>query len=177
MLNRRLFKNFRRERLQDCERSHNTHLNMLMINISTVLPTLLGDINTRMEAWGLAGKMDPYKDIYDLVFQMSIRMASCEELATDVKSIQNIRNLHSNYEKSITPTSLLLPWFPSTARKDKETAIRSLHSALSHYVNIRRKAETRNSHTIDVLIADGADNATIVEVCVSILLPQWALMV
>jgi hypothetical protein len=129
------------------------------------MPTLFADINGRMETWGAEGKMNPFKDIYDLVFQLTVRMATCEELATDLRMIERMNDLYWKLEKSSTPASLLLPWFPSTARKDKDEATKSLYDILSHYIDLRRKAEVPNSDAIDLLIADGADNVTIISVC------------
>jgi hypothetical protein len=135
-----------------------------MTSIPTVVPTLFNDINRRMEAWGTEGKINPFKDIYDLVYQMTVRMASCEELAADQKAVQQVADLHWMLEKSITPASLLLPWLPSRAKKYKEKATRDLYNLLLHYVDVRRNADVRNSDAIDALIADGEDNSTIIEV-------------
>ena len=55
-----------------------------------------------------------------LVFQMTVRMASCAELAADFKVIEEIQSLYWQLEKSATPTTLLLPWFPGPAKKRKE---------------------------------------------------------
>lgn len=140
------------------------------MNNSTVVPTLFADINRRMEAWGTSGKIDPFKDIYDLVFQLTIRLSTCEELATNATSIKQISDLYWRYEKSLTSVGLLLPWFPGTAKKYKEQSTNDLYGILSHYVNVRRNAKVPNSDPFDVLIADGESNAVIVEVCVTILL-------
>jgi hypothetical protein len=40
-------------------------------------------------AWGSEGRIDPFKEIYDVVFQMTVRMASCKELATDPGTSKN----------------------------------------------------------------------------------------
>jgi hypothetical protein len=138
-----------------------------VINIVIVMSTLFSDIHRRMEAWGTDGKMNPFKDIYDLVFQMTVRIASCEELATDPIAVQKVTDLYWMLEKSITPVGLLLPWFPGRAQKLGKQATKGLYDLLLHYVNIRRKAEVRNSDAIDVLIADGEDDHGIVEVCAS----------
>jgi sterol 14-demethylase len=143
------------------------------MKIPTVAPTLFSDINRRMEAWGTEGKMDPFKNIYDLVIQMTVRMASCEELAADAKSVQHMSDLYWKLEKSATPVGLLLPWFPGTAKKNKKQASQGLYDMLSHYVDVRRRAESSNSDAIDVLIADGADNTIIVEVCVTKASPKF----
>jgi hypothetical protein len=42
-----------------------------------------------MDDWGTEGKLNPFKDIYDLVFQMTVRMASCNELATETDDPKN----------------------------------------------------------------------------------------
>jgi len=109
--------------------------------------------------------MNPFKNIYDIVIQLTVRVASCEELADDPRSIDNMSDLYWRLEKSATAVGLLLPWFPGTARKDKKQASEGLYRLLSYYVDARRKAEVSSSDAIDELIADGADNTIIIEVC------------
>jgi hypothetical protein len=48
---------------------------------------------------------------------------------------------------------------------------------MSHFVDIRRNAEVRRSDAIDILIADGDDNHTIIEVRATVLLLNYALIV
>jgi hypothetical protein len=127
------------------------------------MPTLFNDIHERMKDWGSEGKMNPFKDIYELVFQMTIRMASCQELAGDPAMIRKMSDLYWKLEKSATPVGLLFPWFPGTAKKNKEKAINGLYEMLSHYVHLRREAEVPSLDVIDVLIADGMDNSSIVQ--------------
>ena len=73
------------------------------------MPALLSDINGRMEPRGVEGKMEPFKDNYDVVFQIIVRMASCQELATSPRSIQIMNDLYWKLEKSTAPVNLLLP--------------------------------------------------------------------
>ena len=143
--------------------SHLSYFNI--VNILTVTPTLLGDINEHMDAWKTEGKLNPFKDIYDIVFQMIVRMASCKELATDASVVQTLNNLFWKLEKSATPVGLLLPWFPGTAKKNKIQATKVMYEILSHYVEVRRKADIPSADAIDVLLADGLENTAIVEVC------------
>jgi sterol 14-demethylase len=126
-----------------------------------------------MENWGAEGTIDPFKDIYDLVFQMTVRMASCQELATDPAMVQKMGELYWKLEQNATLVSLLLPWFPSTARKTTMQASKGLSDMVSHYVEVRRKANVPNLDAIDVLITDGADTPTIVHVCVPVLLSMF----
>ncbi|KDR74009.1 hypothetical protein GALMADRAFT_71675 [Galerina marginata CBS 339.88] len=133
-----------------------------------LLPSLLGDINWRMEKWGKKGRMDPFKNIYDLVFQMTVRMASCSELANDLEAMDKIQKLYWTLEKSATPTALLLPWFPGPAKKKKEAATKELFVTLYGYVEGRRAAEVPSSDAIDVLIGQGMSTQMIVQFILSV---------
>ena len=63
----RLFMLLRKERVADgaclfwC--SH-----CLLTNFSSVLPVLLDDLNGRMLDWGTKGKINPFKEVYDVRF-------------------------------------------------------------------------------------------------------------
>jgi len=126
-----------------------------------------------MQAWGVGGDMNPFKEIYDLVFQMTVRMATCHELASDAISVQKMSDLYWKLEMSATPVALLLPWFPGTAKKNKIQATTDLYIMISHYVDVRRKAEVLGSDLIDVLIADGESNSNIVRVRVILSFVQF----
>ncbi|KJA20453.1 hypothetical protein HYPSUDRAFT_813626 [Hypholoma sublateritium FD-334 SS-4] len=126
------------------------------------IPALLEDINRRMESWGREGQIDPFKSIYDLVFQMTVRMASCDELANDEQELEKIQELYWILEKSATPTAVLLPWFPGPAKKAKEVATRQLYMKLSHYVDIRRVSKVPTNNAIDILIGQGRSNPDII---------------
>lgn len=115
-----------------------------------------------------------------------IRMATCKEFADDTKSVAKTNNLFMALESKATPSALLLgllltPWFPDAAKKHKEEATRELYEMISSYVDVRRNADVPNSDAIDVLIADGSDNSTVVGVRVYITLhffwQAWRLIV
>jgi len=140
---------FRRDRLQDA------------------IPLMLNDLHRDLNTLGDEEKMNPFIVIYDLVFQMMIRMATCKEFADDTKSVAKTNNLFMALESKATPSALLLgllltPWFPDAAKKHKEEATRELYEMISSYVDVRRNADVPNSDAIDVLIADGSDNSTVV---------------
>ena len=99
-----------------------------------------------------------------LVFQMTVRMASCDELAKNVEEIEKIQELYWILEKSATPTALLLPWFPGRAKKAKEVATRELYMKFNHYVDLRREAKVPTTDAIDILIGQGHSNPDIIQV-------------
>ena len=145
-----------------------------------VLPTLLQDIIDSADKWGDEGRIDPFAEIYDvsllgkvpywclpslfqLIFVMTARMATCHDLTKNEADLKRIKELFMTLQTSATPTSLLLPWFPSPARKAGKEASTQLFTLLYTYVETRRYAGP-TSDAIDVLIADGETTQNIVVV-------------
>ena len=95
---------------------------------------------------------------------MTVRMATCAELAADFKRIEEIQGLYWRLEKSSTPTSMLLPWFPGAAKKRKERVMKALFTKLHDYVELRKNAGIPSSDAIDVLLGQGAPTSEIIEV-------------
>ncbi|KDQ54410.1 hypothetical protein JAAARDRAFT_135628 [Jaapia argillacea MUCL 33604] len=154
--NKRLATLLRKERLEAGER----------ISLPTppaVLPSLFNDIQRRMDEWGTSGKINPFENVYDLVFQMTVRMATCQDLSNDIDAVKRLHKLYWILEKSATPTALLLPWLPSPAKKAKEQATRDMFVMLHQYVENRRKADDLGSDALDMLIAEGDSNETIIQ--------------
>lgn len=100
---------------------------------------------------------------------MTVRMATCHELAMDPAGIARLASLYWTLEKSATPAALLLPWFPGAAKKAKQRATQELYNLINKYVDLRRSASVPNSDAIDVLISEGLDNRNIVGVSLSLL--------
>lgn len=101
---------------------------------------------------------------HKLVFQMTVCMATCRELASDLKELDKLKHDYWTLEKSATPAALLLPWFPSKAKKAKEAATERLYMKLYDLVEKRRAAKVPTADTIDLLMAEGLDNGSIIEV-------------
>ena len=95
---------------------------------------------------------------------MTVRMGSCRELAANLEEVNQLQKEYWTLEKAATPVALLLPWFPSKAKKDKETATKNLFTKLYGYVEQRRAAEVPNSDAIDVMISQGLKNEEIIGV-------------
>jgi hypothetical protein len=95
---------------------------------------------------------------------MTVRLASCRELAEDHAAVNKLSSLFLTLEKSATPTSLLFPWFPGRDKKARNECTKDMYIMLSKYVNRRRKADVQTLDAIDVMIAQGFNNDNIVGV-------------
>lgn len=91
-------------------------------------------------------------------------MATCRELSEDQDALSRFQHHYWVLEKSATPTALLFPWFPGTAKRNKETATKELYMMIYGYVEARRAAAVPTSDAIDVMISKGMDNDSIIGV-------------
>ncbi|RDB27059.1 putative lanosterol 14-alpha demethylase [Hypsizygus marmoreus] len=137
--------------------------------VNNLLPTLFDDVQRRMSDWGDEGSINPFKELYELVVQMTVRLATCRELSEDKESISKLAKHYWTLEQSATPFALLLPWFPGRAKKAKKDATMKLYTLISGYVDLRRQSQHPTSDAIDVLIAQGDSNETIVGFVLGIL--------
>ena len=147
-----------------------------LISIS-VLPVLLQDMVEKAEKWGNDGKtgrIDPFNEIYDvscifcvhfslgvelaprvkLIFATTARIFTCHDLIKNEADFKKVGELLVAIQTSVTPTSLVLPWFPSLTRWTREQATTELCTILYTYIESRRHAEPTND-AIDLLIAGG----------------------
>jgi cytochrome P450 len=145
---------------------------------------MLHDIADSADKWGNNGKdgrIDPFTEIYhvsflaswffqdlyrvcvlQLVFIMTARMITCHDLTKNEADLKKISELFATLQNSATPASLLLPWFPSPARRTGRQASTDMYTILYTYIENRRHAEP-TSDAIDIFIADGETTQTIVE--------------
>ena len=112
-----------------------------------------GDLSCRLIKSSL--KISRLNRIFKLVFQMTIRMATCRELATNMDDMTKLHQAYWMLEKSNTPTALLLPWFPSAGRKNRKIATQNLCETLYGYVESRKKAKVSTLDAIDIFLSLG----------------------
>ena len=94
---------------------------------------------------------------------MITRMTTCQGLIKNEADLKKVRKLFRTVQVNATPVSLLLPWFPSLARKTKKRASTDLYIMLYTYVETRRHEEP-TSDAIDILIVGGETTQNIVGV-------------
>jgi len=101
-------------------------------------------------------------------------MATCRELATDMEAMTKFQQDFSMLEKSATPVAILLPWLPTTAKKNERSSIDNLRTLLRTYVEKRKEAKIPNSDTIDFLLSQGFQADRIIAVRIPHLsFPLW----
>ena len=102
--------------------------------------------------------------LIQLVFQMTVRMATCAELSENLQEVEEVQRMYWQLEKCATPTALLLPWFPGPAKRRKKKVTKDLYTKLYDYLERRKNAATPTSDALDVLLAEGLPHTEILEV-------------
>jgi len=102
-------------------------------------------------------------DQTQLVFQMTIRMATCSELAEDPAAIEELTRHYWNLEKSATPVALLLPWFNGSAKKLNKSSTTGLYTLLLKYLEDKRNGSSAQD-PMDIFIRDGMSDEVIIGV-------------
>ncbi|KDQ52157.1 hypothetical protein JAAARDRAFT_40504 [Jaapia argillacea MUCL 33604] len=131
--------------------------------LETVLPSLFDEIQVRMEEWGKEGRINPFENVNDLVFQMTVRMATCQALSSDIPTVKRLYTLYWILEKSATPITLLWPWLPTPTKRGKDKATKDMFDLLDGYVEMRRRADVLGEDALDLLIAEGDSNKAIIQ--------------
>ncbi|KAJ7097698.1 cytochrome P450 [Mycena epipterygia] len=132
--------------------------------LANVFPSPLRDTTRLMADWGAEGTINPFDELNEIVFQLTVRMGSCHELANVRKAITHMAQLFDDVEKNSTPISLLLPWFPGPAKRTKQHAIHKLFTLIGSCVEKRRAASVvRTSDTIDHLLGAGCSPESIIQ--------------
>ena len=92
---------------------------------------------------------------------MTARMSTCRDLVANNADLKRLGGQFMTLKTSVTPISLMLPWFPGPARRTMKQANTEMYTMLYTYIETRRHAEP-TSDAIDVLIADGETTPSIV---------------
>ncbi|KAG9081346.1 hypothetical protein FRC06_005626, partial [Ceratobasidium sp. 370] len=129
----------------------------------TLTPQLMADLERNMVKWENMGKFDPFSVIYSIVFQLTIRFASCGEIADSVERCQRLETLYWRVQKGWTPASVLLPWLPSSARDQKKAATREIYFWFDSIIRARKQENRRQEDALQTLLDSGDSTAGVIE--------------
>ncbi|QRV80112.1 cytochrome P450 family protein [Ceratobasidium sp. AG-Ba] len=121
-----------------------------MDRLTALTPLFMSDLERNMSKWGPSGKFDPFDDIYSMVFQLTVRAAACREIADSIEDCKRMEKLYWQVEKGSTPTSVLLPWFPSPARRLKTKATTEIYYWFDAIIKARKEENRREEDTLHV---------------------------
>ncbi|KAJ1302512.1 hypothetical protein OPQ81_002831 [Rhizoctonia solani] len=105
---------------------------------------------------------DPFEVMYSTVFQLTIRAAGAREIADSVERCKRLEELYWKVEKGNTAASLLLPWLPSSARKQKVASTAEIYNIFDEIIKARQRENRREEDALQIFIDQGDSTVDII---------------
>ncbi|KAJ3812198.1 cytochrome P450 [Lentinula aff. lateritia] len=130
---------------------------------TTVIATMLGDMQRITATWNNKGSMDPFDKINDITFHVTAHMITSNDFVSDSVKFSQFQTHFFTQLKNNTPAMIFLPWFYRKSQREKEIAITSLFTTLTSYIEVREKYKISTSEPIDLLLDHGMNSQEIIQ--------------
>lgn len=132
----------------------------------TDISPFIHDIQARLdELPSQTGLTDPFVSIYEIVFQLTMRMVGSAEIANNTASLRKTLRLFETIEQSTTPTSIIFPWMPTLALFKRTIAGGRLYQLFKGIMDDRKKTGRREDDALQYLIDMGDNIKSVIQVC------------
>ncbi|PPQ80554.1 hypothetical protein CVT25_001588 [Psilocybe cyanescens] len=131
-------------------------------SLSSLIPCLLEDTRKIMEGWGTSGKFDPFENVYELLFQLTIRSLSCVEISNDPALVARLKVLYDTLDTGTTPATVLVPWLPTPAMIKKLWATKEIYEIVIKAINDRESSGISRHDTLQMLLDSGDEKLVVV---------------
>ena len=132
----------------------------------TGLSQLIADTNSRLKgiASSPSGITEPFDSIYKIVFQLTMRMVGCNEIANDPRLLAKTLGFFETIGQSATPAGVIFPWLPTLAKLKRTYAGGLLYVMFQGIVNERKSSGRREEDALQFMIDQGDDITSIIRV-------------
>ncbi|KAI8309140.1 Sterol 14-demethylase [Colletotrichum sp. SAR11_240] len=86
---------------------------------------------------------DPFEDMYRLVFQLTMRMVGCDEIAEDDALLVKTLRIFEGIDAASTATKVMFPWMPTIGH------FRRVYSGAQMYMILERVIKERKARGVD----------------------------
>lgn len=136
-----------------------------------VAQRLAGDCKETMER--LAKReikiMDPFDDLYKLIYQLTMRAVGCTEIAEDPKMISKTLAIFRSLEGANPATRLVLPWLPTPGHIKRLVAGFRMYLIIKRIIDKRTQEGRRENDPLQMLLDQAMALEDIVGVVISAL--------
>lgn len=99
-----------------------------------------------------------------LVFQITVRCLSATEIADDPLLVARLRKLYEEVDSGTTPSSVLFPFFPSSAMVRKARATKAIYDIVVAAIKVRKRGVKPKNDSLQMLLDEGEDDTMVVGV-------------
>lgn len=118
----------------------------------------------QLQADGI-GRTDPFVSLYKIVFQLTVRMTGCNEIADGEKLrdetlywFEEVANATKN------PLMIMFPWFPVWGKARRMYAGARLYGIFDKVMRTRKVEKRRERDTLQVLMDEDSSTLDVIEV-------------
>ena len=86
------------------------------------------------------------------MLQLTVRAATCHEIADDPALVAKVGRLYEIIEKGSNAKAMIFPWLPNSAVKAKDGALREVYAMISNIIEDRRASGSKDQDAVQVLI-------------------------
>lgn len=120
------------------------------------LPLIVNDTQTALKKTlaqvGDGGLMDPFNDIYRIVYQLTMHIVGPTEFAESPEMLDETLRLFNIVERSLSPSRVVFPWLPTFGYLKQLFYGGKLYYALNGVVNARSKEGRRVEDALQLLM-------------------------
>ncbi|KAF9872051.1 cytochrome P450 6A1 [Colletotrichum karsti] len=125
--------------------------------LSKRLASLVNDTNdttTRLAARA-DGISDPFEDMYRLVFQLTMRMVGCDEIAEDDALLVQTLRIFESIDAASTATKVMFPWAPTVGHFRRVYSGARMYMILEKVIKARKERGVEGTDALQYLMDQG----------------------
>jgi len=126
-------------------------------NLAKAIPTLVTDVRGGYDELGESGMMDPFVNLYEMVFMLTQRTVGANEIANSRPLMSKTMGLFQMIEKTSTSYQIIFPWLPSPAMFKRVWGGSQLYFIFNRIINARKKEGRREADGLQFLMDQSDD--------------------
>ncbi|KAK0720332.1 cytochrome P450 6A1 [Lasiosphaeris hirsuta] len=102
--------------------------------------------------------MDPFDNIYRVVYRLTMRTVGTAEIYRDPKLLEKTLRMFENIADGCSPARIIFPWLPTWVHMRKMVAAGRLYTLLRRFLNDRKKTGRREDDALQFMMDNGDDD-------------------
>ncbi|KAK1998303.1 cytochrome P450 6A1 [Colletotrichum falcatum] len=115
----------------------------------------MDDLAARIAPGCEFGTSDPFEDMYRLVFQLTVRMVGCDEVAEDPALLRRVLTIFEGIDGAATATKIMFPWMPTVGHLRRVVSGAKMYRILEGLIRERKARGVPRDDALQFLIDNG----------------------
>ncbi|KAK1573915.1 cytochrome P450 6A1 [Colletotrichum navitas] len=115
----------------------------------------MDDLAARIGPSSEFGTSDPFEDMYRLVFQLTVRMVGCDEVAEDPVLLLRMLRIFEGIDSAATATKIMFPWMPTVGQMRRVISGGRMYRILEGIIRERKARGVPGNDALQFLMDNG----------------------